>query len=121
MSGKEMDPADKQEFINQVNSEPDEWMIICKAYPPKVTVKNDIFPRPHECYNCSSCKRGKELPANKLSKEDYHFYCKWDLKTHIGLEHHDNACPNWDRKIPVPKHGFMPGVESGKYGKNDRR
>ena len=123
MSGKEMDPDDKQEFINQVNSEPDEWMMICKAYPPKVTIQNDIFPRAHEVYNCTSCTNGEpEHPAHKLkSNETYRVKCKWNLQWNEGPRWNDIACPKWDRRVKVPKHGFMPGVESGVYDKNDRR
>jgi hypothetical protein len=121
MTGKPMDPDDKQEFINQVNSEPDEWMMICKAYPPKVTVKNDIFPRQHEIYNCTSCRRGRELPQFPKDTENYNCRCTWDGLEHIGPRWNDTGCSNWDRKIPIPKHGFMPRVESGSYDKRDRR
>jgi len=69
-----------------------------KVYPPKVTVRNNIFPPLEELQNCSTCIKGRELPANKMSKEDYHFYCRWDLKTHIGLQHYDNDCGNYIRK-----------------------
>ena len=88
-----------------------------KAYPPKVDIKNDVFPRPHETYNCTTCARGRELPQNKISKEDYHYYCRWDLKTHIGPKNSlglplgDNGCPQWDRRVPIPHKGYMEGVE----------
>ena len=82
-----------------------------KAYPPRVHIRNDTHPRPHEVYNCTSCARGRELPANKLTQEDYHYYCRWDLKTHIGIPFGDNTCPNWDRKIKIPYHGYMEGFE----------
>lgn len=74
-----------------------------RAFRPRVRIKNDVFPRPHEVYNCTSCRRGRELPANKISKEDYHYYCKWDMKTHIGLPFGDNGCQYWDRKITIDK------------------
>lgn len=95
--------------------------IECRAYDPKVKVQNDIFPRPHEVYNCSSCKRGKELPQYPPDKERYMYWCKWDGRRHVGPRWNDIACAHWDRKVPIPKHGFMPNLESGPYDPRDRK
>lgn len=85
--------------------------IEARAYPPKVKIRDDVIPRQHEVYNCTSCRRGRELPANKMSQEDYHFFCRWDLKTHIGMMVGDNGCQYWDRKIKIPHKGYLEGVE----------
>jgi hypothetical protein len=69
-----------------------------KVYPPKVTVQNNIFPPPEELQNCRTCIKGRRLPADAMSKEDYHYYCRWDLKTHIGLKNYDNDCGYYIRK-----------------------
>ena len=91
-----------------------------KAIPPKVIIENEVFPRPHEVYNCRTCRKGRELPQNKISTEDYHFYCTWDMHTHIGPNYNDICCTNWDRKIEKPKKGFNI-LETGPYDSLDRR
>ena len=116
--GFEATPIDPR--VSQWNAERDAHTnashLEAKAFPPKkVKIRDDTHPRPHEVYNCTTCTRGRELPANKITKEDYHYRCTWDLKEHIGegmkKNLGDNGCPNWDRKIPIPYHGYMPGVE----------
>ena len=113
-------PIDKQ--VSQWNAERDaktnSLHLEATAYPPeKIEIKNDVYPREHEIYNCTSCSRGRELPANKLSKTDYHYYCRWDMKTHIGpknihgLPLGDNGCQMWGRKVKIPHKGYMEGVE----------
>ena len=70
-----------------------------QALAPKVIIRNNIFPEPHEIYNCTTCKRGRALPADTLGdKEEYNYYCRWDLKTHIGPRFGDINCPNYDRR-----------------------
>jgi hypothetical protein len=92
--------AERESIVNAIHAEG-------KAYAPKVKVRNEILPAPHDVYNCTSCRRGRELPHNKISDEDYHYYCAWDLKEHIGegmkKNFGDNGCGFWDRKIQKPK------------------
>ena len=69
-----------------------------KVIQPKIIVRNNIFPPYEELRNCRTCHKGRELPADKLSTEDYHYYCAWDVKTHIGAKNLDNACEYYIRK-----------------------
>ena len=93
------------------------------AYAPKVIIKNDIFPREHEVYNCTSCARAEpEHPAWKYKHEEtYRVKCKFNLHYNTGPRWNDIGCPNWDRKIQKPKGGYAPGIESGPYDPRDRR
>jgi hypothetical protein len=70
------------------------------VYPPIVTVRNNIFPPYEELQNCTTCSRGRQLPADKLTNADYHYRCTWDLQEHIGVDmkHLDNDCDNFNRK-----------------------
>jgi len=72
--------------------------VVARVYPPTVTVRNNIFPPEEELQNCRTCHRGRKLPADTLSDEDYHYRCTWDVKTHIGLRNYDNDCGNYVRK-----------------------
>jgi hypothetical protein len=69
-----------------------------KVYDPKVTVRNNILPPLVELQNCTTCHRGRRLPADAMSDDDYHYRCTWDSRTHIGLKHYDNDCGNYVRK-----------------------
>ena len=64
-----------------------------RVYPPKVTVRNNIFPPFEELQNCTTCTRGRKLPSELISDNDYHRRCTWDLKEHIGIKHMDSVCP----------------------------
>jgi hypothetical protein len=63
-----------------------------KVHDPKVTVRNNILPPLEELQNCTTCHKGRRLPADAMSDDDYHYRCTWDIKTHIGLKHSDNDC-----------------------------
>lgn len=72
-------------------------------YPPIVTVKNDLFPPHEELRNCTTCKYGRPLPADKLSNADYHYHCTQGVgggTEHIGVDikHLDNDCETFVRK-----------------------
>lgn len=99
------------------------FVVEAKAYAPRVKIQNDIWARPWELYNCSTCKRGRELPSNVMSTEDYHIYCRWDLHEHIGLKKVSAECKydKWERKIERPKGGLWPGIETGPYDPDDRK
>jgi hypothetical protein len=77
-----------------------------KAYKPEVIIKNNLFPFPHEIYNCTTCKRGTNLYS--AIKERYMYWCANDCKKHIGDKYADNCCMKHDMKI---KNGIMEGVE----------
>jgi hypothetical protein len=106
------DPIDANEFRQQVAAEPELWHAIATAYPPKVKIQNDIFPRPHEVYNCTTCKRGHIIPETPPNKEEYVARCSWDLQLHIGPRFNDTGCRHFISKIKRPRKGYMPGVES---------
>lgn len=72
--------------------------ISAKAYAPKVTIRNNIFPPYEELRNCRTCRYGRKLPADKLTNEDYHYRCTWNLKEHIGARNLDNDCTDYIRK-----------------------
>jgi hypothetical protein len=71
-----------------------------KAYPPKVTVQNNIFPPWEELQNCRTCHFGRQLPTDNWDREKYHYLCKrWDdLDEHIGYKNLDNDCTKFVRK-----------------------
>lgn len=108
------DEDDEEEFHQQVAAEPDLWRIYAETLPCKVKIENEVFPRAHEIYNCTTCKLGEpEHPAHKLkSRETYRVKCKWNMQWNEGPRWNDIGCLKWDRKIKVPRHGYMPGVES---------
>ena len=74
-----------------------------KVYPPKVTVRNNIVPPLEELQNCTTCHRGRRLPQDSMSQDDYHYHCTWDGRTHIGegMKHYDNDCESFLRKKGV--------------------
>ena len=84
-----------------------------RAYSPKVTIKNDIFPRPHEIYNCTSCKLGEpEHPAVKLKNPDtFRVKCKGNLQWNEGPRFNDIGCTNWSPRETHPKKGYTPGID----------
>jgi hypothetical protein len=92
-----------------------------------VKIQNDIFPRPHEVYNCTTCARAEpEHPAQKLkNSETYKVKCGpqglFPGLFQSGPRWNDIGCSKFDRKIPIPKKGFMPGIETGKYDSLDRK
>lgn len=114
------DPEDQKEFHAQVKAEPDLYTMICEAYAPKVKLKNDIFPRPHEIYNCTTCKLGRELPLSN-DKNEYTCRCRWDVKLHVGPRFNDIMCVWYQSKVPRPKKGYLPGFDTGKYKPSERR
>lgn len=67
--------------------------VTTEAFPPKVTILNNIFPPLEELQNCTTCHRGRQLPADKLDRMTYCYYCRWDLKEHNGARHLDSVCP----------------------------
>ena len=92
------------------------------AYPPKVAIKNDILPRTHEIYNCTTCTHGEpEHPAYTMQHPDtFRVKCKpscpvvgslFAARWSEGPRYEDIGCTNWDRRIPIPHKGYMPGVE----------
>ena len=109
---------DSKEFKEQVNAEPDLWRIYAEAMPCKVKIENEVFPRPHEVYNCTSCKHGgpninpdKERFYNRCQNPQSQTFGRWM----DGGKWNDIGCPWFFSKIERPKHGFMPGIESGPY------
>lgn len=121
---KSKDPEDTKEFEAQVAAEPDLYTLITEAYAPKVKIENETFPRPHEVYNCTTCRNGElEHPAHKIkSPESYRVRCKgWNQQWNTGPRWNDIGCEHWARKIDKPKKGYFPGVESGEYDSFDRR
>ena len=86
--------------------------IEAKAYPPKVTIRNDIFPRTYEVYNCTTCLNGEpEHPAHKTNMEKFRVKCKGNMQWNEGPRTGDIGCPNWDRRIPRPSKGYLEGIE----------
>lgn len=77
-----------------------------KTYPIKVTVTDDVFPRPHEVYNCTTCKRGREQLQFPKDENNYKYYCKWRMATVDGPKYKDMGCEFWDRKILKPHKGY---------------
>ena len=110
-------PVDKQ--VSQWNAERDAKInslhLEAEAFPPaKIYLRNDTHPRPHEVYNCTSCKRG----GPNISADNQRFYSKCanpQAQTFgawcEGGKWTDIGCPWFDRKIKIPYHGYMPGVE----------
>jgi hypothetical protein len=123
MQVKVKNPEDQLEFQQQVAAEPDLYTMLFEAHDPKVKIENEIFPRQHEVYNCTTCKNGKpEHPAHKIKDpENFRVRCKWNQQWNTGPRWNDIGCPAWDRKLERPRHGLMPGVESGPYDPSERR
>ena len=69
-------------------------------YMPEITVRNNIFPPQEELRNCTTCIKGRQMPADKLTNSDYHYWCRWDVKEHIGVDmkYLDNTCESFIRK-----------------------
>ena len=87
-----------------------------KAYPPKATVKNDIFPRPHEIYNCTTCTHGeKEHPVHTMNPDTFRVKtkpsCVIPNQWSEGPRFVDIGCPSWDRRIPIPHKGYTLGID----------
>lgn len=71
------------------------------AHPPKVTVLNNIFPPHNELRNCTTCGRGRKLPADATHPDQYHYHCTFSVKggfEHIGARYLDNSCEYYIRK-----------------------
>ena len=91
-----------------------------KAYPPKVRARDDTGPRPHEIYNCTTCLNGEpEHPAHKLKNPDsFHVKCTKPFIAgcvtcwNDGPRLEDIGCANWERKVPIPRKGYWPGIEN---------
>lgn len=98
-----------------------------KAYAPKVIIKNEIFPRPDEVYNCTSCRNSDpEHPAWKMKDpERYHVKCTGEGlfpgRMQTGPRWNDISCPKWSRKIPKYPKGYNPGIDTGPYDPLDKR
>jgi hypothetical protein len=118
------DEDDEKEFKAQVAAEPELWHIYATALDPTVKIENDVFPRPHEVYNCTSCRYGG--PNISANKERFYNRCANTKARTFGMwcegkRWNDTGCPWFDSKIKRPPHGYLPGVEDGKYGTNDRK
>jgi hypothetical protein len=79
-------------------------------------------------YNCTTCARKKEqenLVWKLQHPEQYKITCGSEGLfpgfVQTGPRWNDIACPRWDRLIPIPKKGYMPGIETGKYDPLDRK
>ena len=117
---KPLNPEDFKEVKAQIRAEPKYWRSIWEANTPKVTVENDIFPRPDETYNCVNCKKGKKLPriqwcGSPVHKDEQHYRCKADSREHVFLPFQDITleCQN-DAFTPIIKRlhkGYQPGVD----------
>ena len=66
--------------------------IEAKVYPPKVTIRDGILPPFEELRNCTTCRKGRKLPEEDLTPDQYVRQCKWDVHTHRGNNHFDNDC-----------------------------
>ena len=98
--------AERERRTNAVHLE-------AKAYPPSTKVKNEIFPRPHEVYNGTTCLWAeKEHPAYTMkNQETYHVKCTFMKVNCEGPRFYDVGCPHWERREPKPKKGYTPGID----------
>lgn len=115
-----LDPDDLRELKAQVAADskyylPPQW----KAEDVKVKIRNNIFPRPDETYNCTNCHNGKEMQrifwcAPPLHPDEKHYRCKADGCEHVFLPFQDISpeCGNSFKPINVRLHrGYQPGVD----------
>lgn len=109
-SGWDAIPVDPR--ISQWNAERETQVnsshIEARVYPPKVTANEDIFPRSHEIYNCTTCAHGEqEHPAHVVyDPQKFHVRCKpscpmmgsiFGDKWSDGPRFEDIGCSYWDR------------------------
>jgi hypothetical protein len=64
-----------------------------EAFDASVIVGPPYF----EAYNCTTCKRGRELPQPGADAHRFLCYCKLDMCWHKGPRRDDIGCINWDR------------------------
>lgn len=98
---KQIDPQDQAEFNAQVRAEPHLYVAIAEALDPKVRIENNIFPFPHETYNCTTCRYGgpnissdKERFYNRCSNHRAVTFGRWCE----GRRWNDIECPSFESK-----------------------
>jgi hypothetical protein len=98
--------AEREAKVNGVHLE-------ARAYPPKVTIRNDIFPRQHEIYNCTTCKLAEpEHPAYTIKNPDtFHVKCKGNKQWNEGPRFEDIACWSWYPQERRPRKGYTEGID----------
>jgi hypothetical protein len=69
-----------------------------EVFDPKVKIRNNVFPFPHEYYNCETCRRHRFLmkPEPGVIKVKCLMQNRW-IEENEGII--DNGCPAWARKI----------------------
>jgi hypothetical protein len=95
--------AQQQDLAALIKELPVGGNIGTAAYPPEVTVRNNIVPPLEELRNCTTCHYGRPLPADAMSPDDYHYHCSQMVggghqHVGIGLKHYDNECETFLRK-----------------------
>jgi hypothetical protein len=69
-----------------------------EVFDPKVIVKNNVFPLPHEYHNCSTCRRASLTTKQPRGIQSWcGFTMKWKMEREDLI---DNGCPAHARKIP---------------------
>jgi hypothetical protein len=69
-----------------------------EIFDPKVKIRNNVYPFPHEYYNCESCRRARFImrPEPGVLKVKCLIQNDW-IEENQGII--DNGCPAWARKI----------------------
>ena len=68
-----------------------------ELHEPKVTERSGILPPFDELRNCTTCVKGRKLPEEDLTPDQYARQCRWDIHTHRGNCHFDNDCTYYVR------------------------
>ena len=98
-SGWDAIPIDPR--VSQWNAEreakTDAKHIEMKVWEPKVRERSGILPTIEELKNCTTCVKGRKLPEEDLTPDQYCRQCRWDVHTHRGNNHFDNGCEYYVR------------------------